>query len=392
MASKSVYSRRSFVGAMGSSSVIGLAGPLLPRVAAWAAASSPMVRFAYVASDADPKGAIHVFRVPAHGAWTPVQSVSTRAPSSLAVSNDGDALFVANRVRRHQSRPTGSVESYRIDRRTGKLEIISRRALALSAVAPEHIAVSPDEKFLVVCATGGGAYNLLPIRADSSLGNVAILRKETGSSIHAERQSSSSPQQVTFDQRGRVISSDLGADRFNVFEIQKNELVVIERHPGEAGSGPSAIQFHPGLSVLFAGGALDATVMAHAYDETDGRLLARKAVAPALPQSRGARLHTIAVHPSGNFVIASWSNAGADRISAWHFDSDAFSFAPMQTFQTEGAIKALQFTRSGDRVIAANQRGGKVSALDFVQASGEFQWNADLTCCERPSAIALTYG
>jgi 6-phosphogluconolactonase (cycloisomerase 2 family) len=350
-----------------------------------------VVRFAYVASDADRKQAIHVFRVGNEGAWAFVQSVATRAPSSLAVSNNGDTLFVANRVRRHQSRPAGSVESYRIDRRTGKLEIISRRALALSAVEPEHVAVSPDGKFLVVCATGGGAYNLLPILPDSSLGNVAILRKETGSSIHPEWQTSSRPQQVTFDRRGRVISSDLGADRFNVFEIEKNELVVRQRHPSEAGSGPSAIQFHPSESVLFAGCALDGTVKAHAYDEEHGRLLAKKAVARAVPRLADARLHTIAVHPSGNFVIASWSSAGRHGISAWRFDSDTFSFAPTQTIQTEGANKALQFTKGGDRLIAANTTGGVVSALDFVQTSGELKWNIDLTRCEGPSAISLTY-
>jgi 6-phosphogluconolactonase (cycloisomerase 2 family) len=376
---------------MGSSSMIGLAGRLLPRVAEWAAASSPVVRFAYVASDADSKAAIHVFRVPADGAWTLVQSVATRAPSSLAVSHDGGTLFVANRVRRHQSRPAGSVESYRIGRRTGKLEITSRRSLALSAVEPEHVAVSPDGKYLVVCATGGGAYNLLPIHADGSLGNVAILRKETGASVNPKWQSSSRPQQVTFDRGGRVISSDLGADRFNVFEIQISELVVRHRHPSEAGSGPSAIQFHPGLPVLFAGGTLDGTVTAHAYDEAHGRLLVEKAVAQAIPQLTDARLHTIAVHPSGNFVIAGWSSAGHHGISAWHFNSDAFSLAPTQVIRSNGAIKILQFTSGGDRLIAANMTDGVISVLNFAQASGELEWSTDLTRCDTPSAIALTY-
>src|SRR6266568_1543092 len=107
MARKSGYSRRSFLGIMGSGSVVGLGGPLLPRVAAWAAPLSPVVRFAYVASDADRRGAIHVFRVGPEGAWMHVQSVASRAPSSLAISPAGDTLFVANRVRRYQSRPTG---------------------------------------------------------------------------------------------------------------------------------------------------------------------------------------------------------------------------------------------------------------------------------------------
>src|SRR5881275_1860180 len=190
MARRYGYSRRDFLGAMGSSSLIGLGGPLLPRAAAWAAPSLPEVRFAYVASDANPEQAIHVFRSEGQGTWRLVQSVATRAPSSIAISHEGETLFVANRVRRYQNRPCGSVESYSMDQRTGKLKIISRRALALSAVEPEHVTVSPDGRFLVVCATAGGAYNLLPILPGGSLGNVAILRKETGSSIRAGWQDS----------------------------------------------------------------------------------------------------------------------------------------------------------------------------------------------------------
>jgi 6-phosphogluconolactonase (cycloisomerase 2 family) len=143
--------------------------------------------------------------------------------------------------------------------------------------------------------------------------------------------------------------------------------------------------------VLFAGGALDGTVIAHAYDEANGKLLARKAVARAITPSPGARLHTIAVHSSGNFVVASWSNAERDGISVWHFDDDTFSFSLIHTARTQGAIKALQFTRGDDRLIAANTTGGVVYAFDFVQASGELQRNADLARCERPSAISLTY-
>lgn len=391
MAPKSVYSRRRFVGVMGGSSMLGLAGPLLRPIAAWAAAPRPTVRFAYVASHAAHEGAIHVFQVPSDDAWKLVQSVATRAPSSLAISNDGGTLFVANRVHLYLSRPTGSVEGYAIDRATGKLQLISRRSLALSAVGPEHVAVSPDGKFLVVCATGGGAYNLLPIHPDGSLGEVAILRKETGSSVHAVWQSSSRPQQVTFDQRGRMIASDLGADRFSVFEVREDELAVIDRHSTRAGRGPSAMQFHPGISVLFAAGALDGTIVAHAYDETRGKLLARSATTRVAPLASDARVAGVAVHPSGEFVAASWNNAERQGISIWRFDRSAFSFVLADTTETRGAVASLQFTKAGDRLIAADSRNGVISGFDFVQASGELKRSLELARCKAPGAISLTY-
>ena len=391
MAPKSVYSRRRFVGVMGGGSMLSLAGPLLHPFAAWAAAPLRLVRFAYVASDADSKGAIHVFQVRGDGAWKLVQSVVTRAPSSLAVSDDGRTLFVANRVTHYLNRPAGSVESYRIDQTTGKLQLISQRSLALSAVNPEHVAISPDGRFLVVCASGGGAYNLLPIHADGSLGEVAILRKETGSSVDAVWQSSSCPQQVVFDERGRIVASDLGADRLSVFEIREDELAVIDRHSTRAGRGPSAMQLHPGISVLFAAGALDGTIAAYAYDRTSGKLLGRSAVARVTPMTSGARVSALAVHPSGDSVVASWSDAKRHGISVWRFARGAFSFAPAHATETRGAVASLQFTKSGERLIAADSKSGVVSGFDFVHSSGELRPSLELARCEAPGAIFLTY-
>ena len=391
MTPKSVYSRRRFVGVMGGSSLLSFAGPLLRPVTAWAGATAPAARFAYVASDAAREGAIHVFQVRADEAWRHVQSIETMTPSALAVSSDGGTLFVANRVHRYLNRPAGSVESYAIDRATGKLQLISRKSLALSAVSPEHVAISPDGKFLVVCATGGGAYNLLPIRADGSLGEVAILRKEIGSSIDTPRQSSSHPQQVTFDQRGRMIASDLGADRFSVFEVREDELAVIDRHSTRAGRGPSAARFHAGMSVLFAAGALDGTITAHAYDEAGGKLLARSAVTRATPLTSDARVSAVAVHPSGEFVVASWSNTERHGISVWRFDRSAFSFAPAHTTNARGAVASLQFMRGGERLIAADPNNGAISAFGFVHPSGELKPSVELARCDAPGAIWLTY-
>jgi 6-phosphogluconolactonase (cycloisomerase 2 family) len=370
--------------------MLSVAGPLLRPLAAWAAAPSPVPRFAYVACDGDPKGAIHVFQVPARGAWRPVQSVASRAPSSLAVTNDGRTLFVANRVSQYRNRPAGSVEAYRIDPATGKLQLLSRRSLALSAVNPQHVAVSPDGKFLVVCASGGGAYNLLPIHADGSLGGVAILRKETGSSVDAMLQSSSRPQEVVFDERGRIVASDLGADRLSVFEIREDELAVNGRHAARPGCGPSAMQLNRDLSVLFAAGALDGTVAAHAYDQTRGTFLDKTAVSRAAPLIRAARVSTLAVDPSGELVAASWSDGERHGISMLRFDGGAFSFAPAHAIETTGATLSVQFIGGGDRLIAANSKSGVVSAFE-VDASGRLQRSADLAHCEGPRAISFTY-
>lgn len=384
------YSRRGFLGVVGSSSLLGLAAPFLPKTSAWALPSANDVRFAYVASDAENAGSIHVFRVNEPD-WKLVQSVASESPSSLALASDQTTLFVANRRCNYQGRPTASVEAYRIDRHSGNLRLLSRQPLALSAIGPEHVAVSPDGKYLAVSVTAGGAYNLLPIDHEGRLGSVIILRKEIGAGIHPEWQQSAKPQQVTFDGQGRLISSDLGCDRINVLRLDGDSLIAMQRHSVEPGSGPASIELNPQHSALFVGGALDGTITAYAYDEASGRILPRLASAKAFSRSTEGRLHALAIHPSGELVIAAWSDQRSHGVSSWRFNRKDASFETGDALQVSGATKVLRFFPAGNSLVAADATNGVISSLLFDEASGNLAWMAQLASAQSPSAICFTY-
>jgi 6-phosphogluconolactonase (cycloisomerase 2 family) len=347
------------------------------------------VRFAYVASDAEDAGGIYVFRVKGL-AWTLVQSVASESPSSLALSADQTTLFVANRRRNYQGRPTASVEAYRIDRRSGSLRLLSRRPLALSAIGPEHVAVSPNGKYLAVSVTAGGAYNLVPIDHEGKLGSVTILRKEIGASIHPE-QRSAKPQQVIFDRRGRLISSDLGCDRINVLQLDGDSLIAVQRNSVEPGSGPAAIELNPQGSTLFVGGALDGTITAYAYDEANGRILTSMAGAKAFSRPADSRLHALAIHPSGELVMAAWSDQRSHHVSSWRFNRKDASFETGGTLKVQGATKVLRFFPGGDSLVAVDATNGVISSLRCDEASGDLGSIAQLASTQSPSAICFTY-
>jgi 6-phosphogluconolactonase len=390
MSRRYAYSRRGFLGVIGSSSLLRLAGPFLPRTSAWALPAANDVRFAYVASDAQDAGGIHVFRVNGP-AWKLVQSVTSESPSSLALSADQTTLFVANRRRNYQGRPTASVEAYRIDRRSGNLHLLSRRPLALSAIGPEHVAVSPNGKYLAVSVTAGGAYNLLPIDHEGKLGSVTILRKEIGASIHPEWQRSAKPQQVIFDGRGRLISSDLGCDRINVFQLDGDSLIALERNSVEPGSGPAAIELNPQGSTLFVGGALDGTITAYVYDEANGRILTSMASVKTFSRPTDSRLHALAIHPSGELVMAAWSDQRSHNVSSWRFNRKDGSFETGSTLKVQGATKVLRFFPTGDSLVAVDATNGVISLLGCDEASGNLGSIAQLASAQSPSAICFTY-
>lgn len=384
------YSRRSFLGVIGSSSLFGLAAPFLPQTPAWALSAANDVRFAYVASDAQDGGAIHVFKVIGPD-WKLVQSVASDSAASLALSTDQTTLFVANRRRSYQGQPTASVEAYRIDQRSGNLRLLSRRPLALSAIGPEHVAAFPNGMYLVVSVTAGGAYNLLPIDREGKLGSVTVLRKETGASIHPEWQRSAKPQQVTFDGQGRLISSDLGCDRINVLQFDGDSLIPMQRKNVEPGSGPAAIELNPQVSVLFVGGALDGTITAYPYEESTGQILNPAARVKTFSHPTNGRLHALAIHPSGELVMAAWSDGRSHNVSSWRFKPRSASFEPGTTITVKGATKVLRFLRGGNSLVAIDATSGVIFSLHFDKASGDLGSMAQLASTQSPSAICFTY-
>ena len=159
--SREGWTRREFVrGAAGLAAL-----PYLP--------SSPP-SFAYIASG---EGAVHVFLV--HGErWTKIQQVSSPAPACVLLSPSQQTLYVANELEAHEGMPRGAVEAFRVDPLDGRLTLLSRRPLSLSATRPRQMALSLDGRVLAVAAYGGGIYNVFSVAEDGSLAQPAGIFKD----------------------------------------------------------------------------------------------------------------------------------------------------------------------------------------------------------------------
>ena len=164
--SREGWTRREFV--RGAAGLVAL--PYLPL---------PSPRFAYVASG---EGAVHVFLVQGEH-WTKIQRVSSPAPACVLLSPSRQTLYVANELEAHEGLPRGTVEAFRIDPLDGRLTLLSRRPLSLSATRPRHMALSPDGKLLAVAAYGGGIYNVFSVAEDGSLDRPAFSKTQVVEAI-----------------------------------------------------------------------------------------------------------------------------------------------------------------------------------------------------------------
>ncbi|MHB1938742.1 MAG: lactonase family protein [Acidobacteriaceae bacterium] len=263
-----------------------------------------------------------------NNAWKLSQTIDSNKPSCLTMHPSRKFIYAANEIDNYQGLPTGTVEAYSVDGRDGRLTLLNRQPLSLSAISPRYLVVSPDGSTLIVAVHGGGSYNLLPIRADGHLERVSGILKEVGSGPDQERQNTAHPQMVLFDSSQRhLISADLGSDRLNVFTLANDRLIVAQRHSTEPGRGPRFLALHPLGRLLYVGNELDASISCFDYDAARGRILNRLHEQPLHTAShlQGATAVALAMHSSGNFLYTACSNTDANGsarsgIAVWRID------------------------------------------------------------------------
>ena len=341
------WNRREFVQLVGYSSLssAGLCSSLLGPSTAQSA-----IKFAYIASE---RNAIHVYAV--RGAeWQHVQTMESDSPVALAMGRGGKALYAVNEVALHRGLPTGTVDAFAIGA-DGKLTQLNRRELALSATMPRHAAVSPDGKNLVVAVREGGAYNLLPIGEDGSLGRVSGLLKEIG----VERSGNSTvaqPRMVAFDAAGRVITADGGTGRLSVLRAGDDGLKVHARLESPE-TAAMQLAVHPKGGLLYA--MHEDGIACYSYDAGDGRIGDKRQHVKFDCSKDGS----LAMHRSGNFIYANDPSGG---VALWAVSGTTGTLNAMGVQGSAmGELRSIEMAPNGTSLVGVG-RDGRVmeAALD----------------------------
>jgi 6-phosphogluconolactonase (cycloisomerase 2 family) len=384
MKNRSRWSRREFVG-MAASSLAGMSvgSPLLARAARSSPNTAP--RFIYVgfgSRGAKDEG-IAIFDL-RDGRWRPAGVVSSASPSSLALDASERFLYAVNEVDEYEGLPTGTVEAYAVDEADGTLQLLNRQKLSLSATAPRHAAVSPDGRALVVAVHGGGAYNVLPLGEDGTVGPVSGILKETGSGPHDE-QRSAHPQMVVFDRAARVVSADLGGDRLSVLKIDMAQLSVAGRYATQTGDGPRQLAFHPDGELLFIANELDASVACYRYDTEDGRIVGKLGQAATTCGANAGGV-VMAVDPAGEFLYTA-HRRGRAGVSMWRIAQSTGELQRLQTVDESGPrLHEMTMTADGGSLLGLSREHGGV--FGWRVANGQISRGVQLTSLAAPLSLA----
>jgi 6-phosphogluconolactonase (cycloisomerase 2 family) len=374
--------RRPLLATLGGATLAGAAGWPRPRARAQVA----MPRFAYVGcyTRNAPGGSsgrvkatgISVMAVePGTGALSLLGSAPSDNPSFLALHPNGQVLYAINEIRDFEGRETGSIEAWRVDERSGALELINREPL--SGPIPAHLAVTPDGGHVVVALYVGAAFDVLPLDAAGRLGKVAHSLRQTGSGPHP-RQTAPHPHAVTVDPGGRFIATaDLGIDKVEILRLTGSALERVDARDVPPGSGPRHVAFHPNGRLLYVINELTATVIGWRFDPASGRVgdeVTRVSTVPdGFPEHRSTA--EIMVHPAGRLLLGSNRRFAdhplADSVAVFRLDPATGALTPAGHV-TEGVAFPRAFTMdpAGRWLYVLNQKGDTIvqHAIDEAAA------------------------
>ena len=380
------WSRRTFLQGIGYSSVLGALDNILPRSKALLHAQIDAVSpagFAYIAS----KG-IDVFEVSGDH-WTWKQKHPSRSPVSLTLHPTQQFLYAANEVDEHEGLPRGTVEAYRINSESGFLTLINRQPLSLSGIKPRHIAVSPDGKHLVVTIHGGGAYNILPIEQDGTLGRVTQILKEAGAGSHPIHQASAHPHTVVFDPAGRhILATDEGCDRISVFAFRNGRMMRTFDTVSQPASRPGYLAMHSTGNFFYVSSLLDGSIDCYRYSqdlekiEHEQRVMTAQRITARAAQS-------LVISSSGRSLYTSSSDQG---VSVWKIDSATGKLSIVQqSILKDRSLTSLTLSSDDRHLFVFDNRQNELLSLAIHPESGELGTVFTVARITMPKSLVFKY-
>jgi 6-phosphogluconolactonase len=311
-------------------------------------------------------------------------------PSFVLLAPDGKALYAVSEVAEYKGQSSGSIRAYRVDAKTGDLQLINE--VASGGAGPCYLAFDKSGSFLLAANYGGGSVAAFPILSGGKIGEASGIVEHHGSSSNPERQAKPHPHAIetTFDNRF-AIAADLGLDQLLIykFDTGRGQLLPADSPFAKVhvSSGPRHFAFHPNRHFLYLVNEIDSSVSVFAY-HSEGTL-AEKQTISALPagfvgQSDAA---DIEISPSGNYLYV--SNRGAENIGVFGIDTKTGMLMRIETVPSGGRTPHLKITPNGKFLAVANENSDNVVAFRIDEKSGRLKKFAQIEHVASPVSFAF---
>jgi 6-phosphogluconolactonase len=330
-----------------------------------------MTRFVYVGSETREDGkhrreGITVYRMDAtSGKLDLVQAAeSGETPSFLAFHPNRRFLYAINEVRE------GRVTAFAVDPDSGALTLLN--SAPVKGLGPCYVSVDPGAKWVLVANYGGGSVSVLPILADGQVGPAVATDQHQGQGDDPKRQEGPHAHSIITDPAGKfVLSADLGTNRVYIYWLDEQGALLPADPPwhiAEPGAGPRHMAFHPNQRFLYVANELNNTVSAYRWDADQGSMAPLQSY-QTLPEGYPSYNLIADIHltPDGRFLYV--SNRGHDSLAVFQVDETSGALALVGNVSTGGKWpRNFTLDPEGNLLIVANQES---SSLVFYRINPE---------------------
>jgi 6-phosphogluconolactonase len=230
------------------------------------------------------------------------------------------------------------------------------------------MAVSPDGGYLVAAIHGGGAYNILPISADGSIGPVSQILKEIGNGTHPLYQASAHPHSILFDPTGRyLLGTDEGCDRINCFAFENGGITRTTQALSRPVSGPGHLAMHPSSRFFYAANTLDGSIDCYRCSAGAHEMHHEQRVTTN-KKTEQQEEQQLVISSSGRVLYA----ASRDNISVWEIDSRTGELSFMQRWvQMNRRLRALMLSPDDRRLLVADEDQNELLSVSVDMERGK---------------------
>ena len=288
-------------------------------------------------------------------------------PTFLAIRPDGKFLYSVAEVRK------GAIAAFAIEA-DGKLKPLNEQTSG--GDGPAHVSVDSGGHNVLAANYGGGSIEVLPIKADGSLGEPTSFVQHTGSSVDPARQKEPHAHSIYADAKDHfVYVCDLGLDKVLIYKFDPAKGTLTPNEPAFAtvppGSGPRHLAFHP-QGYAYVINEMLSTVTAQKYDAERGAMEQIETIStlPAGVNGKGNSTAEVFIHPNGKFLYG--SNRGHNSIAVFSIDAATGKLTPIDDTSTQGKVpRSFAIDPSGKFLLAANQDTNNVVVFRIDQDTGK---------------------
>src|SRR5215469_851848 len=301
----------------------------------------------------------------------PKLMAKTASPSWIVLSADHKFLYAVNEIATYGPNKSGSVTAFAVDQATGALKQLN--VVDSGGSIPCFISIHPSGKFVLVADYTGGAYEVIRLKADGSLGEVTDVVKPTGpmstytatdkpvAMFGDTRPHGSRGHMILPDPSGQyVVGADAGRDQIFVWKLDTNtgKLNQVSVTHSVPGAGPRHFIFSHDGRTLYQQQEQDSRLTTYAF--ADGKLTQKGPSISSLPDGYQGTNTTseLLIDASGKHLYG--ANRTEDSIVTYTVGADGSVTRAANTWTESDNPRSLTIDPSGKFIYSLNQSGDNI--------------------------------